>query len=251
MSLIHHATIAKAAKLGVVMTQDDATGVVLAHWPDKNKRAYSIAGQAPAVLEDMRAWQMIVREYPNLKVGQPYVKDGNYVWEIELRGKVVGEGGRLNDAFEDALDAISKPAKGKATKEEDDGDETDREESDEAEVEDEAEGATAFDKLMNAEDDEDEEDNGKSMVKKRYKRAYRPHKMTCGDEISSLLTAHVRVKTEDGWRVDRKKLVRFAKANGVWDERYDLLNIGSIRMNIGNRIRGLINKNPDYQIVWN
>lgn len=233
---IHHATLAKAAKLGVVMTQDAATGVVLAHWAEKNKRAYSIAGQAPGVLEDMRTWQMLVREYSHLKVGQPYVKDGNYVWEIELRGKVIGEGARLNDAFEDALDAISKPAKSAKPLADriDDGEATDTEL---AEVAEEEEAA--------------EDDEGKSVVKRKYKQAYRPFKMTCGDEISQLITAHVRVKTEDGWRVDRKKLVRFAKANGVWDTAYDLLNVGMARMNVGNKIRGLLNKNPDYAIVWN
>lgn len=242
MNTIHHATTAKAAKLGVVMTQDEATGVVLAHWPDKNKRAYSIAGQAPAVLEDMRTWQMLVREYSHLKVSQPYVKDGNYVWEIELRGKVIGEGARLNDAFEDALDAISKPAKGKVSRhaEEHGDDETDHEESDEAEVEGELAG----------DDDEDDADEGKSVVKKRYKSAYRPFRSTCGDELAQLVTKHLQVKTEDGVRMDRAKLVRFAKANDVWEDGYKHLNNGLARMSVLNRIRAKVRR-ENYEIVWN
>lgn len=240
MNTIHHATTAKATKLGVVMTQDEATGVVLAHWAEKNKRAYSIAGQAPGVLEDMRTWQMLVREYSHLKVGQPYVKDGNYVWEIELRGKVIGEGARLNDAFEDALDAISKPAKSAKPLADriDDGEATDTELAEVAE-EKAAEG-----------DDEEEADEGKSVVKKRYKSAYRPFRSTCGDELAQLVTKHLQVKTEDGVRMDRAKLVRFAKANGVWEDGYKHLNNGLARMAVLNRIRAKVRR-ESYEIAWN
>lgn len=100
------------------------------------------------------------------------------------------------------------------------------------------------------EDEGDEEDASKSIVKRKYKKMYRPNRNTCGDELSSLITSHVRtLKGEDGkLRVDPKKLVRFAKANDVWVPGYADLNVGQQRMNIGNRLRAKVEAGHD--VVW-
>lgn len=103
-----------------------------------------------------------------------------------------------------------------------------------------------------AEGDEDGE-GGKSVVKRKYKQAYRPFKMTCGDDLSQLITAHVSRKVQvDGkttTRVDAQVLRRFANANGVWQDKYSYLNTGMQRMNVANRLRKLA-KNPDFKIKW-
>lgn len=230
---IHHATLAKATKLGLTLTQADDTGIVTALWNAKNKRGYSIAGAIPGLVEDMKTWQMIAAEYSHLKVEQPHAKAGNYVWEISLRGDVIGEGERLDDAFEDALDVIGG---GKEDGEDEDSDAEDY--NDELVAE---EDATA--------EEGEEGDESKSVVKRKYKTAYRPFKAKCGDELSQLVTAHLMVKTEDGVRIDKAKMVRFAKQNGAWDERYKFLNNGLARMSIVNRIRAKVKKG--YEIVWN
>ena len=77
--------------------------------------------------------------------------------------------------------------------------------------------------------------------------------MTCGDELANLITAHVRHQIQKGnkkvWRLNRDKLVRFAKANGVYMPNYDHLNIGMVRMNIRNRLAAKIEKDG-YEVKW-
>lgn len=102
-------------------------------------------------------------------------------------------------------------------------------------------------------DEEDEdEDAGKSVVKRKYKQAYRPFKQKCGDELSQLITEHVMVKDEDTGlvAVDEDKLKKFALDNGVWVASYAFLNVGMRRMNIRNRIAPRWKKDSN-SIVWN
>lgn len=104
------------------------------------------------------------------------------------------------------------------------------------------------------EDEEDEDsDEGKSVVKHRYKKAYRPFKQKCGDELSTLISNHLLVKDEETgeMKIDAVKLKKFARANGCWVDSYSMLNVGMRRMNVRNRLAAIIRKNPDYQIVWN
>lgn len=98
---------------------------------------------------------------------------------------------------------------------------------------------------------EDDEEEGKSIIKRKYKERYHPHKMTCGDDISQLITAHVMTAEGDDGKpcVDEAKLEHFAKLNGVWQEKYEFLNVGMRRMNIANRLRAKVRH--DYEIVWN
>lgn len=97
--------------------------------------------------------------------------------------------------------------------------------------------------------EESDEEEGKSLIKAKYKERYRPFRMSCGDEISQLITKHVTVEDEDGKHVDRDKLEHFAKLNGIWNEAYRHLNAGQARMNVGNRARALVRKGGE--LVWN
>lgn len=103
---------------------------------------------------------------------------------------------------------------------------------------------------VEAEDDEDS-DEGKSIVKHCYKERYRPHHMRNGDEIGKLVSEHVSYKDEDTGkpRIDRDKLEHFAKLNGCWQDAYRLLNAGLARMNCVNRLRAKIRHGHD--VVWN
>jgi len=97
--------------------------------------------------------------------------------------------------------------------------------------------------------DEEEENEGGSLVKKKYKQAYRPFHDRCGDDLSQQISDHVTVEDEDGnVRIDRVLLRRFAKANDVWADRYNDLNNGMARMNIANRLRARIRKG--HEVVW-
>lgn len=93
--------------------------------------------------------------------------------------------------------------------------------------------------------DDEEGDEGKSIIKAKYKSRYRPFKMTCGDELSQLISAHVTIEGH----VDRDKLVRFAKINGCWDERYVRMGVGMVRMNVGNRLRAKVRHG--HEVIWN
>jgi len=97
---------------------------------------------------------------------------------------------------------------------------------------------------------EEEDDEPKSVIKRKYKERYRPHRMTNGDDTARLVGEHVKFKDEDGkMRVDQEKLEHFAKRNGCWDERYRRLNGGMRRMNIVNRLRAKLRKG--HEIIWN
>ena len=95
---------------------------------------------------------------------------------------------------------------------------------------------------------EGEEKPSRSIVPKKYKARYRPFHQTCGDDISTRLAEHVKVRTEDGIRVDLEKLRRFADANGCWQDKYERLNPGQQRMNVGNRLRAKVAKG--HVVVW-
>lgn len=210
---IHHATAAKAAKLGFVITVAE-TG---SHFNVTFGKLSLVALDAKQGVEDMSVLKMLAAEYPKLKA----VQDGDD-WELYLgKGKnaeLVGSGPTLQDAWDECNEA---------------GDE----------------GEAIEDGLG---DEEEEESEGKSVVKRRYKKAYRPFKQTCGDEISALISKHLLVKDEETgeMKIDAVKLKKFAKANDAWVDTYAHLNVGMRRMNVANRIRAKVRRD-DYKIVWN
>lgn len=91
--------------------------------------------------------------------------------------------------------------------------------------------------------DEDDAPEGKGMIKAKYKKVYKPFKMTNGDDLNQLLAEHLKYKDPDGkMRVNQTKLVKFAKANDCWVDGYKHLNVGQQRLNVGNRLRAKIKK---------
>lgn len=113
--------------------------------------------------------------------------------------------------------------------------------------------ATTWRELCEEQDIEVEtEGSGRSIVKKKYKERYRPTKMTCGDDLAQRISKHVTYHDDDNDKpmIDKAKLQRFAEANGCWVPSYKSLNAGMQRMNVANRLRGIIRKDPKYKIVW-
>lgn len=102
-----------------------------------------------------------------------------------------------------------------------------------------------------SDEEPEDSDEGKSIIKAKYKSRYRPFRMTNGDDIAQQLTAHVKtLEGDDGkLHVDRDKLERFAKMNSCWDPKYVNLNNGMVRLNVGNRLRAKVRKG--HEIVWN
>ena len=49
---------------------------------------------------------------------------------------------------------------------------------------------------------------------------------------------------------DAAKLKAFARANGVWDDKYASLNPGLQRMNVVNRLRGKVKKDSNFKVKW-
>lgn len=64
------------------------------------------------------------------------------------------------------------------------------------------------------------------------------------------LAAKVAEHCNTGGAIDLAKLKAFAKANGVWNDKYASLNNGLQRMNVVNRLRGALKKNSKLQIKW-
>lgn len=97
----------------------------------------------------------------------------------------------------------------------------------------------------------DGDDEGASVVKRKYKNAYRPHKMTCGDALSQQIRKEfMTVKDPDTkkLKIDWKRFTAFAQANGCWSEDYRKLNKGMRRMNVVNRLRARIARKEE--VKW-
>lgn len=118
---------------------------------------------------------------------------------------------------------------------------------------DEEEFQESADEIMRGEDEDEDEgaEGGRSIVKKVYRVRYKPTDNTNGDAIAQELREYLETEKDDGTPgIDRERLAAFAKANGFWDEKYTRLNNGQVRMNVGNKLRAKLRKNPDWQPVW-
>lgn len=89
-----------------------------------------------------------------------------------------------------------------------------------------------------------------TIVPLRYKAAYAEHNDTCGDRVALALKEATQMVVDDldnpdnpsGKRtvLDVKALWAIAKANGVDYSKYERLNNGQKRMNVGNKLRGMV-----------
>lgn len=81
----------------------------------------------------------------------------------------------------------------------------------------------------------------KSLVPVRFKKAYSEHNDTNGSALSLALKAATTTTNKDGREVlDTKALAAIAKTHGIDYSAYAHLNNGQQRMNVGNRLRGLV-----------
>ena len=97
----------------------------------------------------------------------------------------------------------------------------------------------------------DGDDEGKSVVKRKYKTAYKPNKNTCGDAVTKQVRTEFMTKKDPDTKkllLDWSKFVRFAKNNDCWTDTYGQLNHGLARMSVVNRLRARINKK--LEIKW-
>lgn len=94
-------------------------------------------------------------------------------------------------------------------------------------------------------------EDGRSIVKRAYRIRYQYHQDTNGDPVAEQLKNYLHDETKDGLPcINRTKMERFAQANELWDPRYSRLNNGQVRMNIGNKLRARMRKNPKHELNW-
>jgi hypothetical protein len=87
-----------------------------------------------------------------------------------------------------------------------------------------------------------------SIVKNKYKVTYKANGGHCGDRIAEELEEYVRVRVGSQLRTSVERLKEVAKDNGLWLERYLGLNVGQLRMTIGNRLRVKYNEGAEIVI---
>lgn len=163
------------------------------------------------------------------RLGLEFQVNGDQINLVSAIGKVVATGTNAKEML-DALVAKYDAAS--------------HNEDEEGEGQDDAEG----DVEKEGEEGDEDEFEGKSIVKAKYKQAYRPFRSTCGDDMARAISTAIKVvvtitlpsgKQKKVMRIDPKRLQRLARMNGVWSDEYLKLNVGQQRMNVGNRIRKL------------
>lgn len=81
----------------------------------------------------------------------------------------------------------------------------------------------------------------KSIVPVRFKQKYAATGDSCGDRVALALRNYVEGRNADGRpATDEAKLKEVAAANGIDYSAYSRCNVGQKRMNIGNRLRGML-----------
>lgn len=80
-----------------------------------------------------------------------------------------------------------------------------------------------------------------NVIEPQYRPAYKVSN-GCGDNIQKELAAEFLVDDPETGNpsLDLKRFKAWAKGYDVWQLKYDNLNPGMQRMNVGNRVRGLI-----------
>jgi len=89
----------------------------------------------------------------------------------------------------------------------------------------------------------------KSLVPVRFKAKYAGTGDSCGDRMALALKKATTTKNADGRDAcDVAALRRIAEANGIDFDAYAKLNVGQQRMNVGNRLRGMV-KNEQTVVI--
>lgn len=89
----------------------------------------------------------------------------------------------------------------------------------------------------------------RSKVPAKYKEKYAKNNGGCGDDMHRELTAATTAPNADGrLTLDWPALQAIAKQNGIDAAKYEGYNNGMKRMNIGNKLRGLLGAGTDVKI---
>lgn len=85
------------------------------------------------------------------------------------------------------------------------------------------------------------EKNPRSIVPLRFKKRYAEHDDTNGSKLALALKAQTTTENEDGRPcLDVPALMAVAAANKIDTKPYKGMNNGQLRMNVGNKLRGLL-----------
>lgn len=210
MAKIHHATAARAKKVGIELVYDDGDFIAMKGLEKLGSSPSASAALAQAEAALLYQVEAAKGEIEPQSVGAAKAPKGK---------------GSLADA-KAAKKAAKAPAKAPAkasTFEEDERDDED--------------------------EDEDAAEEGRSIVKRKYREAYKPHHMTCGDDFAAQLSEHIQEIDEAGeTRTSPALLRKVAQLNNVWNPAYASKNVGMQRMNVGNRLRAIIRKGGE--VVW-
>lgn len=97
-------------------------------------------------------------------------------------------------------------------------------------------------------EDKAKRDSG-SIIPAKYKKKYGATAGTCGDRLALALKEATTTKNEDGRPcLDVEALFAIAKANEVDPKPYAKMNNGQKRMNIANKLRGVLLDGNDVKI---
>lgn len=81
----------------------------------------------------------------------------------------------------------------------------------------------------------------RSIVPAKFKAKYADHDGSNGDRIAAAFRSYTTTTNADGREcMDEDKLNEVAKANGIEVKNYAKMNNGQKRMNVGNRLRGIL-----------
>ena len=87
-------------------------------------------------------------------------------------------------------------------------------------------------------------DEGKNAIGAKYRDKYGKEGHN-GDDIAVALKAHLVGEKN---KIDVPLMIKCFEANGIEYAKYEHLNVGMQRMNLGNRLRGLFNKGTKVKI---
>lgn len=232
---VHHATLAKANKLGFTVFGEHGDDYYTIQWPERNKR---FQHRSPVQgVEDMRIVKMITLEYPQLV---PVYDVGNEQWIVcrKVAGQKHPEQLASAAVLEDAFDLALEELKAEHAKTTGGNRKALRDSLKVEEVEEalEGEGDDIHEDDGAAADDEPEH---RGIVKPKYKALYKANGGNNGDEFALKLNEILKVEDPDTGKLvtDRARLIKWARLNQLWDPKYDALSTGQIRMNTGNRAR--------------
>jgi hypothetical protein len=88
-----------------------------------------------------------------------------------------------------------------------------------------------------------------TVVPVAYKAAYAEHNDTCGDRVALALKDATTKVVENRSVLDVDALRKIAKDNGIDFAPYEHLNNGQKRMNVGNKLRGLVRDGEPVKIA--